>query len=150
MELIDSFDALEILIILGILGVLILIQILYILTLRNTLRAITPQNRTMKPENTWLLLIPFFNIVWAFIVVNNLSSSIYNESKVKEFTLHEAKPANGVGIAMCILRCFSFLGGIAGLPAIICWIIYWNKISNYKTAIIQAAPKPAGGDSLIF
>ncbi|MNS14500.1 hypothetical protein D3C72_461210 [compost metagenome] len=149
----DSFDVTMVLILIGIIAVYLFVNILYILTLRNTFKAISEQNRTMAPNNTWLLLIPVFNLVWSFIVVNNLSESILKESKLKSFPLSEANPANGTGIAMSVLRCTTvvpLLGFFSGLAAVICWIIYWVQINNYKKAI-QAAPyNGTGNDSVIF
>ena len=139
--------------IIGILGVYLFINILYILTLRNTFKAISVPNRTMSPNNTWLLLIPVFNLVWSFIVVNNLSESIRKESTVKSFPLAEANPANGTGIAMSVLRCTTVipvLGFLSGIAAVVCWIIYWVQISNYKKAIQSAPHNGADKDSLIF
>ncbi|RQO30527.1 hypothetical protein DBR32_13265 [Taibaiella sp. KBW10] len=139
--------------IIAVLGVYVLIRVLYIMTLANTLKAISPENRAMPVGNVWLLLIPLFNIVWSFIVVNKLSQSILQETKVREFALRDANPANGVGIAMSTLSCITFipiLGSLAGLAAFICWIIYWTQISSYKKAIIAAPLKYKENDSLIF
>lgn len=149
----DNFDITIMLILIGILAAFLFVQVLYILTLRNTFRAISEPNRTMSPNNTWLLLIPVFNLVWSFIVVNNLSESILKESKTKSFPLTEANPANGTGIAMSVLRCTTFipiLGLFSGLAAFICWIIYWVQINNYKKAIQTAPYNGAGNDSMIF
>lgn len=149
----DSFNTTIVLIAIGAIAAHILINILYILTLRNTLRAISVQNRTMSPDKTWLLLIPVFNLVWSFIVVNNLSESILKESKLKSFPLSEANPANGTGIAMSVLRCTTFipvLGLFSGLAAYICWIIYWVQINNYKKAIMAVPYNGTNNDSMIF
>lgn len=149
----NSFDATILLILIGVLAVHFFVNIMYILTLRNTLRAISEQNRTMPPSNTWLLLIPIFNLVWSFIVVNNLSESILKESKLRSFPLAESNPANGIGIAMSVLRCTTFvpvLGFLSGPAAFICWIIYWVQINNYKKAIQTAPYNGSANDSMIF
>lgn len=149
----NSFDATILLILIGVLAVHFFVNILYILTLSNTLRAISEQNRTMPPSNAWLLLIPIFNLVWSFIVVNNLSESILKESKLRSFPLAESKPANGIGIAMSVLRCTTFvpvLGLLSGPAAFICWIIYWVQINNYKKAIQTAPYNGSANDSMIF
>lgn len=149
----DNLDITIMLILIGTIAVFLFVQVLYILTLRNTFRVISEQNRTMSPNNTWLLLIPIFNLVWSFIVVNNLSESILKESKLKSFPLAESKPANGIGIAMSVLRCTTFvpvLGLLSGPAAFICWIIYWVQINSYKKVIQTAPYNGSANDSMIF
>ena len=58
------------------LGVALIPLIFYLLLLQNTLRLISPENREMPAENVWLLLIPVFNLVWQFIVLDRLTHSI--------------------------------------------------------------------------
>jgi hypothetical protein len=41
--------------------------IFYLKTLQDTLKEISVENRRMPPPNVWLLLIPLFNLVWAFL-----------------------------------------------------------------------------------
>lgn len=129
-------------------------RILYILTLQNTLKAISPPNRAMPPANVWLLMIPLFDMVWSFIVVNKISESILKESKVKQFPLKESNPTNATGIAMSVLMCITIvpiLGSLAGLGGFVCWIIYWVQVNNYKLAIMQAPVKYKNdNDSIIF
>jgi len=37
--------------------------IFFLLTLQNTLKVISPENRKMQPSNVWLMFIPLFNII---------------------------------------------------------------------------------------
>ena len=60
------------------LGYLALV-IAYLLTLQNTLKAISPANRKTEPGMVWLLLIPGFNFVWNFILAKKIAFSLEKE-----------------------------------------------------------------------
>jgi hypothetical protein len=115
--------------------------IFYLITLQNTLKTISPENRKMAPANVWLLFIPFFNWIYQFIVVNNIADSIRAEALVKSVPLEESRPGASVGIAMCVLQICSIIpvfGTLASLGFIVCWIVYWVKINSYKKLLEQA------------
>ena len=59
--------------------ILLIPLIFFLVTQQNTLEAIQPENRTISPGEVWLQLIPLFNFVWCFIVVNRVSESINRE-----------------------------------------------------------------------
>lgn len=109
--------------------------IFYLLTLQNTLKAVSPSNQKMPPGQVWLLLIPLFGIVWHFIIVQRMAESIKAEFDMRGQMPKEDKPAYSVGLAMCICQCCSiipFLGWLASLAYIVLWIIYWVRVSEYK------------------
>lgn len=120
--------------------------IFFLITQQNTLKAIQPQNRSMSPGEVWLQLIPLFGIVWQFIVVSRISTSIGAElASRNSFSFENPQYAQGyeggerptyqIGIAYCVLFCCSIipiLGTLTGIAGIICWIIYWVKLSEYK------------------
>jgi hypothetical protein len=113
-------------------------MIFYLLTLQNTLYEVRNENRKMQPGQVWLSLIPLFGIIWQFIIVNNVADSLKLEFQERNINVDENRPGYGIGLAFCILSCCSiipFLGILAALAALICWIIYWVKISNYKTTL---------------
>ncbi|MBI4680338.1 MAG: hypothetical protein HY753_03805 [Nitrospirae bacterium] len=91
----------------------------------------------MKPGMVWLQLIPLFNIVWHFIIVLNMAKSL--DKEFKERGLKTASmPGQSIGMAMCILGVVSiipYIGVLFGLAGIVCWIIYWIKISGYSSQI---------------
>lgn len=133
-------------------GVFLLIflipAIFFLLTQQNTLKAIQPQNRTMSPGEVWLQLIPLFNIVWQFVVVSRISESLRRElnsenrfsfegSDTPHYMSNE-KPTYQIGTAFCILNCCGIipvLGTIARIAGIICWIVYWIKLAEYKNQV---------------
>ena len=121
-----------------ILGIFLIPTIFYLITLQSTLEAISFENRKMPLSNVWLLLIPLFNLVWHFFVVNALADSIKAEAEAKNIRLDESRPGYDVGLAMCILHCCSVIpviGVFATIGGLICWIVYWVKIAGYKNTL---------------
>src|SRR5215212_5313528 len=119
----------------------LVVHIFYIITLQNTLKAISIQNRKMPPGNVWLLLIPLFGIIYHFIVVNNLADSIAAEAVSKNIKIAEPRPGYKVGLVMCILHCCFFipvLNIFTGIACFVCWILFWAKISDYKDLMLDA------------
>ena len=93
----------------------------------------------MPSSNVWLLLIPLFGLVWHFIIINNLADSIKAEVKSRNIKIEEQRPAYNIGLAMCISNCLFFIPVInlfTSIAALVCWIIYWVKISSYKNIIL--------------
>lgn len=100
--------------------------IFFLVTQYNTLKSIKPQNRHMSPGEVWLQLIPVFNLIWQFVVVTRIANSIQKELEEPAFSFETnnqtistgEKPTYGIGLA-----------------GMICWIIYWVKLSGYKSQI---------------
>ena len=142
----------EIIIILVVGGLFLIPAIFFLLTQQNTLKAIRHENRFMSPGEVWLQMIPLFGIVWQFIVVTKISKSIKKELASKDQFSFDSNPYNHVdlesdrptyqiGMAMCILMVCSIipvLGVLCSLAGIVCWIVYWVKLSQYKNQIEQA------------
>lgn len=121
------------------------IAIMYYLTIQNTLKEVSPANRTIEPTNVWLMFIPIFNIVYGFIMYPKIA-----ESLKAEFESRNA-PQTGdylktLGIMMPILSIAGIipvLGGLAGLANLVIWIIYWVKINEMKN-LLRTTPKLEG------
>ena len=110
--------------------------IFFLLTLQRTLAAISPENRMMSPGKVWLWCIPLFNLVWQFIVVQKLSDSIMLECQRLNIPTSERRPTYNIGLAYCITTIAGGIIPIIGpLGAIVCWIMYWVKVSEYKRLI---------------
>jgi hypothetical protein len=117
-------------------------EIFFILTLQKALQRCSPENRVMTPGSTWLILIPVFNLVWMFIVVTQMAQSLEKEFRKRTIPV-EPSPGKSIGLAWCILTvcCLIPLVGIlTGLPAIICWILYWVKIAGFSSTIADPTP----------
>ena len=116
------------------------ILIFYLLTLQNTFSKISNENRKMPSGQVWLALIPLFGLIWQFIIVNNMADSLKAEFTNRNIKVEEERPGIGIGLAYCILFCcciIPFLGILTLICGIICWIIYWAKIYNYKIKLQQ-------------
>jgi len=129
--------------------------ILFIVTQQNTLKAIQPENRSMSPGEVWLQLIPLFGLVWQFFVVIRISDSLQKEINSwtndsifgaegsQVINMSNPRPTYGIGLAMCICVCctmFSYLGiallgGLASLGGLVCWIIYWVQLAQFKNKV---------------
>lgn len=120
-------------------GIGLIVIIFFCLTLQNLLKAIQKENRAMEPGMVWLLLIPVLNIVWTFIVVINISKSIQAEYKSRNMEI-EDKPLFTLGLVWAISGACGFipyLNYIAGIVALISFIMYWIKANEYKNTIRQ-------------
>ena len=129
------------------LAIVLIPAIFFLITQQNTLKAIQPENRTMNPGEVWLQLIPLFGWVWQFIVVSRISDSLRREfNSWTNDTIFQgqgnaaiyvgySKPTYGIGLAMCICNCCTIvpcLGYLAWLGALVCWIIYWVQLAEWK------------------
>lgn len=120
-------------------GISLIPMIFFLLTLQNTLNAISFENRKMEPGLVWLSLIPLFGMVWQFIIVDRMAGSLQAEFAKRGIAIEEARPGNSIGLAYCILFCCSlipFVGYITSIAGLICWIIYWIKINDYKNRLL--------------
>ena len=117
-------------------AIALVVFILYLITLMNTLNAISPQHRRLTPGLVFLLLIPLFNLVWNFIVVTKIRDSLQAEFAARN--LQGTGFGFGIGIAMCILYivCIIPLINLLAAPAaLVCWIIYWVQIAGFKSQL---------------
>jgi len=139
--------------------------ILFLLTQQNTLKLIQPLNRTIRPGQVWLQLIPVFNLYYQFVVVTGISNSLQREfnsyfndsdSILPDETVTGAtggkRPVYSSGMAYCWLfvistvinllpSYFSIVSGLVSIAGIVYWIVYWVQLAGYKKKL--AALRPA-------
>lgn len=130
-----------------IVAVVLVLVIVYLLTLQNVLKQVGSKNREVEPGNVWLMLIPFFNIVYGFILYPKICDSIKNEYQSRGLR-ENGDFGRGMGIAMPILNLcgiIPIIGGLAGLANLIIWIVFWSKMSGYKTTLINS---PSSNDGM--
>jgi len=123
-----------------ILAVIVGINVLYILTLQKALSCCAPQNQTTSPGSTWYLLIPFFNLIWPFFLYPHISESLEREFRQRNLPI-EPQPAKSLGLALAIVQvcCLvPFLNFLAGVGTLVCFILYWVKISGYSNQLVAA------------
>ncbi|SEN23720.1 hypothetical protein SAMN05216436_11386 [bacterium A37T11] len=115
----------------------VLIWVFYANTVRKVIRLIAPENRFLKPDQVWLLVIPLFNIYWNFVVARRLADSLTNEFFDRKIA-EEESPGKIAGIryAIFFLLCNIPLPGIISLTffllAVIYFVAYWVKVYNFK------------------
>jgi len=117
----------------------IIIAILYLLNLQNLLKAIKAENRDVEPGNVWLMLIPLFNIVYAFILYPKISSSVKKEFESRGDT-SKGDGGKNICLALAITGAVSILpipvlGQLIGLANLVLFIIWWAKTAGYKNSL---------------
>ena len=91
----------------------------------------------MPPEQIWLMLIPLFNLIWHFILIDKIAVSLQKEFSRRSLPV-EPEPGKQIGLVMCILAAMTvipFIGYLTGVGAVVCWIVYWNQISSLSNRI---------------
>ena len=119
--------------------------ILFILTQQKTLELVRHENRRMNPGSVWFQLIPYFGLVWQFIVVTKISDSIRNElnSPIDDSIFSDTqlpsghRPTHSAGISFAALFCISvflpaMIKGIVALAGLVTWVYYWIQLNRYK------------------
>lgn len=130
------------------LGVIILIAfaivlvpaVFFLLTLRKALERCSPESRTTSPNSVWMMFIPLFNIIWQFLLVIKISESLHNEFTKRNMT-EDPYPGKSLGIATCILNLCGIIpvvGILTSVAGLVCWIMYWVKISGYSNKLEQS------------
>lgn len=120
----------------------ILPSIFYTLTLYRALSRCAPESRAMEPGLVWLLFVPFFNIIWNFMVVTRMATSLRSEFQRRGVT-EPVDAGRELGLAMSILVCLGILpyvGILCGVAGLICWILYWVKIADLSGRLAHLGP----------
>ena len=128
--------------IIGFLCLPIIIGILFALTVRMLLEVCAPESRTIQPGSVWWLLVPLVNIVFQFVVVLRVASTLVNEHQRRQ---RQGLPETGkeVGLAACISGVAGLvpgLGPVAGVVCLGCWIYYWVLLRRLTTQLQAGAP----------
>mgnify|MGYP001338995570 CR=1 FL=1 len=121
-------------IILVFLLIALVVAILYLLNLQNLMKSIKEENREVSPGNVWLMLIPLFSLVYAFILYPKISASVKKELESREMDT-EGDGAKNLGLALAITGALSLIpviGGLAGLANLVIFIMWWVKTAGFK------------------
>jgi len=113
---------------------------MYITLLQGVLKEVASVNRETQRGYAWFLLIPLFNLVWAFIFYIKLANSIKNEfeSRGKNSTSDYGK---GLGVALAITGVLGFIpyvGLFFGIGNLVLWIFFWVIIARYKSDLVNS------------
>ncbi len=115
------------------------VQIVYLTTLSGVLKQCDPRNRSMEPGQVYLNLIPCFGAVWIFITVNRISESLRHEYDDRGIDAPGDYGHNlGVTYAALVLAgLIPYIGALFGLAGLVCWILYWVKMAEYKRELAE-------------
>lgn len=116
--------------------------IFYIFTLRKALRRCAPENRTLWPGLTWLLLAPVFNVLWHFVIVVSVAWSFRLEFRQRSL-VGPRRLGEFLGLTMCLMSALAFvpdIAGFAGTFALLCWIAYWTQVARESRRLATSAP----------
>lgn len=119
--------------------VFIIPVVFFLVTLQNTLKIISPENRKMSPRDIWFILVPFLGMVWQFIVVRRIADSIMEECIKLNIDVKEKMPTYIIGLIYCIssvILLIPFTKTIGAFAALVTWIMYWIKVNQYKKLLI--------------
>ena len=122
------------------LALFLLPAVFFVITLQNTLKVISDENRKMPFTKVWLLFIPVFNFYWQFVVVNKISESIALEREKLQIRVKESKPTYNLGLTWSICNLLFLIPVIkpwVSIILIITWTLYWIKVNQYRKLIIQ-------------
>jgi hypothetical protein len=114
--------------------------VFFLFTLYRTAEQISVENRRIVPAQVWLLLIPLFNLIWMFVVINKLAASIKQECDRLNIAYNQQTPTKDIGNVYALLAIASLMpviGLFFGLAAFICWIIYWTQVARYRKLFIE-------------
>lgn len=77
----------------------------------DAVRRVPPEHRLMSPGMVWLLLIPLFNIVWAFFVFQKVPESIDRALRARGIT-DAGDCGKRWGLVFAILNACSYFGSL--------------------------------------
>ena len=132
-------------------AVVITIVILYLLNIQNALKEVSDTNRQVPFINTWLLLIPLFNIVYAFIFYPKMAESFRREYEEREIP-QDGDFGKTIGLIMATLGVarlipIDILQSTLSLAGLILLIVLWVKVAKYKQTLI-AQPNTNGNSNI--
>ena len=151
-------------------ALILLITGFFCYSITKLLDHIAEENRSIQPKLVWLLLIPGLNLIWNFVVVTRLSTSIKNEMVARDFDI-TGKPTFVQGLLYAIISLIGVIPAlviglsaktpeemiqatkvipeniilaieIIGIIQIILFITYWSKISWYKNILENDEKNP--------
>jgi amino acid transporter len=136
----DAVLAVIIIVAIVVLAVVYTIRVFFLLTLSRCLSRIRERNRDMQPGLVWLYLIPCVDMVWAFFMIIYTAGSLRKEYQDRGWRTADEQFGQGVGLgfAVCyVLANIPYIGGLFGLAALVCFIIYWVQIAGYSKRLVE-------------
>jgi hypothetical protein len=140
-----NFSQAELYLIIAIVIIFVLLflipYIFYLSTLSSTIKLCAEHNQALTPNSVWRVFIPIYGNIWHFIMVGKIADTIHNELRERNQEVLE-RPGYSIGITSLVLQLLGVIpkiGGIFSLAGLVCWIIYWVKINEYKQRLLSTA-----------
>lgn len=113
---------------------------LFAITVKKTILLIAPENRKVKPEAGFWLLVPVYNLAWQFILFAHLADSLAAEYRSRSLELKEDRPLYFTGLMAGVISFAALIPAIAALAStvsLVLYIIYWIKLAEIKKALTR-------------
>lgn len=115
-----------------------ILRIVYLEELQKTLSFISPANRKLRPGLVWLELIPFFDVIWSFVNIIKVCSSLEEELLSRKMNTDSIRPTYSIGLCSAVSGLACHLGIwapalitiITCIVFVICWFVFWHKLSK--------------------
>jgi hypothetical protein len=121
------------------LGIFLLPWFYFLMNLQALLNQVSEPNRKMSPGQVWLNFIPVFNLGWFVYTVIKVKDSVNAEFQTRgwyvdgDLGYNVGLTAGILWIAAFFIGWIPFIGWVLPLGGVICWIIYWLKVSDLKS-----------------
>ncbi len=123
----------------------VVIRATFLLTMQRALAKCSQQARRMSPKTMWFGIIPVFHLIWNFVIVFAMSTTLEKEYKKRSIP-HPPKPARNIGLIWSVLMVFGLVsfsgvrflvitGIIIFILAIIMFIVYWAKVAMFASKL---------------
>lgn len=130
---------------LALLGVIALVQfaiaVLICWLVYDALGAVPREHRKLEPGLVWLLLIPCWNVIWAFFVFPPVARSFAGAFAARGITTEgDAGESLGLWLAICGAALFvPILNWFAGVAYLVLLILFLVKVRASKAKLLAAA-----------
>jgi hypothetical protein len=117
----------------------------FLLSMSRVLSLCSRRNLTMAPGLVWLALIPFFHVVWLFVIVVKVASSLKNEFRDRGIE-NGSSYGRDIGLTTCVVYVASIvlyqIGRVSpefnlfvslpfGFIVLGCWVAYWVQVTKH-------------------
>jgi len=121
--------------------------ILYLLSLQKCFNALSPVSRPSLPSGLiWLALIPGLGIFVVLTAIVMLATALKKEDEARGSS-YFGDGGLAIGLATVILALLSMipiLGVVLAIGSLVCWIMHWVKIAEYRRVLLGLeAPQAA-------
>lgn len=108
------------------------------------LKRIRPEARAAHPRSVWLMFLIPYNFVEDFFIVHHVARSLRAEAEVNPALADLRSFGAASGLGWCAAQIVSLMpnrvGEIAGLVALVLWVVHWRFITRANHLLRDPAP----------